>query len=465
MLWRGGIRYEVAPAREAVITTLRRICQGGIYDHLGGGFARYSVDEEWLVPHFEKMLYDNALLLDLLTEVWRETQEPLFAARVAETVGWIEREMIADGGAFAASLDADSEGEEGKFYVWSLGEIEDVLGAEDAALFARVYGVTAEGNFEGHNILNRLDSLALLSPDEESRLATMRSKLLARRGERIRPGWDDKILADWNGLMIAALSRAAIVFDQPRWLEMAERAFACISTKLGASNGRLFHAYRASLAKAPATASDYANMVWGSLRLFAATGLEKYLDQAEQWTAVLDRHYWDEQTGGYYTSADDTSDVIVRLKTASDDAVPIANTIALSNLFALAALTGNNQYETRTRAVLEAFSPAVARSPIGHCGLLAAGLDADRLVQVAIDVTAGTALRDALMQVSVPGALEFVASGAWAGRRSLLADKPVIDGRSTAYVCTGPVCSAPLADPERLKQLLREARSAGVLFD
>ena len=172
----------ISSARDAVVTTLRNICQGGIYDHLGGGFARYSVDELWLVPHFEKMLYDNALLIDLLTEVWRETHDPLFATRIAETVAWLEREMIGEAGGFAASLDADSEGEEGKFYVWSAAEIEEVLGAEDAAVFARVYGVTADGNFEGHNILNRLDAQALLSDAEEARLAEMRCEAFGPTG-------------------------------------------------------------------------------------------------------------------------------------------------------------------------------------------------------------------------------------------------------------------------------------------
>ncbi|HEY8193970.1 MAG TPA: thioredoxin domain-containing protein, partial [Hyphomicrobium sp.] len=303
LLWRGAIRFNDRGARDAVVTTLRNICQGGIYDHLGGGFARYSVDELWLVPHFEKMLYDNALLIDLLTEVWRETQEPLFATRIAETVAWLEREMIGEAGGFAASLDADSEGEEGKFYVWNVAEIEDVLGADDATFFSRIYGVTPDGNFEGHIILNRLDSLALVSADEEARLAAMRAKLLERRAARIRPGWDDKILADWNGLTIAALSRAAIVFQRPEWLALAERAFDGIVTKLAAQDGRLFHAYRAGLAKAPATASDYANMTWAALRLFAATGAEPYLERAEQWTRVLDQHYWDQNGGGYFTSA------------------------------------------------------------------------------------------------------------------------------------------------------------------
>src|SRR5262249_36918418 len=185
---------------DLVTLTLDKMAAGGIYDQLGGGFARYSVDDRWLVPHFEKMLYDNALLIDLMTEAYRETGSELYKARIEETVAWLQREMIAEGGGFAASLDADSEGEEGKFYVWSKAEIEEVLGAADAARFCEVYGVTAEGNWEGHSILNRLGNLELGSPEEEQALAAMRAKLLARRAGRIRPGWDDKVLADWNGL-------------------------------------------------------------------------------------------------------------------------------------------------------------------------------------------------------------------------------------------------------------------------
>ncbi|HVX37165.1 MAG TPA: thioredoxin domain-containing protein [Hyphomicrobium sp.] len=460
LLWRGAIRYDDPNARDAVTTTLRHICQGGIYDHLGGGFARYSVDEFWLVPHFEKMLYDNALLIDLLTEVWRETQDPLFKARIAETVAWLEREMIGEAGGFAASLDADSEGEEGKFYVWSAAEIEDVLGAEDAAFFSRVYGVTPDGNFEGQTILNRLGSLALLSNEEEARLAELRAKLLERRASRIRPGWDDKILADWNGLMIAALSRAAVVFERADWLALAERAFDCIVTKLAAPDGRLFHAYRNGLAKAPATASDYANMTWAALRLFAATGSERYLEHARQWTGILDRHYWDRDRGGYFTAADDTADVVVRLKAASDDAAPNANAIQLSNLIALAALTGEVDYDERARRLLKAFAPAVALGPIGHCALLAAELDLDRLVQVAVSVTDGSTLRGELQQLSIPGALEFVARpGTPAGPGSLLSDKTAINGKSTAYVCIGPVCSAPIQNAKALQETLRRVRT------
>jgi uncharacterized protein YyaL (SSP411 family) len=463
LLWRVGIRDNNADAKNGVVTTLRHICQGGIYDHLGGGFARYSVDEYWLVPHFEKMLYDNALLIDLMTEVWRETQDPLFKTRVAETIAWIEREMIGEAGGFAASLDADSEGEEGKFYVWSANEIEDVLAAEDKAFFSRVYGVVPGGNFEGHTILNRLGSLALLSDEDEARLTSLRAKLLERRASRIRPGWDDKILADWNGLAIAAISRAAIVFEQPEWLALAERAFSAITAKLAASDDRLFHAYRSGLAKAPATASDYANMTWAAIRLFTATGSERYLDQARQWTRILDKHYWDEDRGGYFTAADDTLDVVVRLKSATDDAAPNANAIQLSNLIALAALTGDAAYDDRARRLSQAFASAVAHTPISHCALLAAELDADRVVQVAIQAPPGPCdLRGELQRMSIPGALELVgASEAQSGQSSLLGGKSMIDGKSTAYVCVGPVCSAPIQEPEKLRQALRGARTGG----
>jgi uncharacterized protein len=459
LLWRGAIRFGDESAKGAVVTTLRNICQGGIYDHLGGGFSRYSVDEHWLVPHFEKMLYDNALLIDLMTEVWCETQEPLFKTRIAETVAWVEREMIGEAGGFAASLDADSEGEEGKFYVWSADEIADVLGAEEAAFFARIYGVTPDGNFEGHTILNRLDSQSLLLEEAEARLAEMRAKLLARRSSRIRPGWDDKILADWNGLMIAAVSRAAIVFEQPEWLALAEQAFTFVTTELAAGGDRLYHSYRAGLAKAPATASDYANMIWAALRLFGATQSQSYLTQAQRWADVLDRHYWDGEGGGYFTAADDTSDVIVRLKSAHDDATPSANAIQLSNLIALAALTGDARYDDRAAELAEAFSGVVARGPTGHCGLLAAELDLGRLVQVAVIETAADDLGSALRTTSVPGGIAFVSEAGAFPAGSALAGKTGVDGKSTAYVCVGPVCGAPLQDAAEFKKELLIARS------
>ena len=213
-LWRAGERTNTARYCAAVELTLARICEGGIYDHLGGGFSRYSVDERWLVPHFEKMLYDNALLLELLAVAYLRSGNELFRRRARETVTWLAREMTTQEGAFCASLDADSEGEEGKFYVWSLDEVTAALGQQDAGFFAAHYEVTAEGNFEGHNIFNRLKHVSRGAEDEQ-RLAGLREKLLSVREKRVRPGRDDKVLADWNGLMIAALVNAGLAFGEP----------------------------------------------------------------------------------------------------------------------------------------------------------------------------------------------------------------------------------------------------------
>src|SRR6202042_2376750 len=224
LLWRAGLRTGEARYFAAVEISLDHICEGGIYDHLGGGFSRYSVDERWLVPHFQKMLYDNAQLLELLAIAYQRTGKVLYRQRAHETVEWLKREMTTGEGGFSASLDADSEGEEGKFYVWSLTEIIKQLGMEDGEFFARHYDVTSPGNFEGRNILNRLKPLPHNDADE-ARLGALREKLLAVRALRVRPGLDDKVLADWNGLMIAALVNAALIFDEPSRLDLASRTF------------------------------------------------------------------------------------------------------------------------------------------------------------------------------------------------------------------------------------------------
>ena len=460
LLWRGGIRYDQEPARAAVVTTLTNICQGGIYDHLGGGFARYSVDERWLAPHFEKMLYDNALLIDLLTEVYRETASPLFKARVAETVEWIEREMIADGGGFAASLDADSEGEEGKFYVWSLDEILGVLGTDDGRYFADVYDVTRDGNWEGHTILNRLSNLELGPDKHEQRLAELRRKLLDVRGKRARPGWDDKVLADWNGLMIAALAHAAMVFKRPEWLQLAQRAFDFVVTRMTV-DGRLVHSFRDGRSKAPATASDYANMIWAALRLHEATIEQRYFDQALAWTGVLDRHYWMADRHGYATSADDTTDVVVRLRSASDDATPNANAIMISNLVAIAMLTGEAKYAERASAILAAFGSDLGRNVIAHTGLLAATIDLIAPQQVVLagrDLKGGNALIEAIRTISLPGALQYGLDGVTRSDLPALRNKQTVNGQAAAYACLGPRCSQPLTDPVELYRTLKAQR-------
>ena len=477
LLWRGAIRYGDHQALGAVDVTLTNICQGGIYDHLGGGFARYSVDERWLVPHFEKMLYDNALLIDLMCEAWRETGNELYKARIEETVGWLEREMIAEGGGFAASLDADSEGEEGKFYVWGKAEIEEVLGETDAKLFCEVYDITGEGNWEGQAILNRLGSLEARKPEEEAALAAMRARLLERRAGRVRPGWDDKVLADWNGLMIAALAHAARVFEKPEWLGLARTAFAFVTQRME-KDGRLIHSWRAGQPRAPATASDYANMIWGALRLYQATNEAPYLAAAERWAAVLDRRYW-MSDGGYAFTADDTPDVIVRMRSAHDDAVPSANALMVSNLVALNLLTGNPAWLERAHAIPKAFAADLNRNAFGHCGLIAAAFDLIAPQHVVViepaaaaasapagdgaasaAETAALPLARAMFDLSLPGAVEQAIPAGQPLASPALAGKTALAGKPTAYACLGPQCSPPVTEPEALVELLRRQRAA-----
>ena len=398
--------------------------------------------------------------IDLMCEAYREDRSELYKVRIEETVDWLLREMIADGGGFAASLDADSEGEEGKFYVWSKAEIVEVLGEADAKTFAEIYDVTGEGNWEGHTILNRLHTLELRSPEEEKSLAAMRAKLLERRAGRIRPGWDDKVLADWNGLMIAALVHAGQVFDRPKWLAAAKTAFAFVVERME-KDGRLIHSYRAGQAKAPATASDYANMVWGALRLHQATNDAAYLAAAERWVAVLDARYWDAAAGGYAFTADDTPDVIVRMRGAHDDATPNANAIMISNLVALNLLTGKQAYLDRAHAIPAAFAPDLARNSLGHCGLLAGFFDLLAPQHVAVIAPGGdTTLASAMFRLSLPGAVQQVVGPHQPLASPALAGKTAIDGRPTAYACIGPQCSMPVTDPDALLELLRRQRTA-----
>ena len=472
LLWRGAIRYDQPLAAAAVEKTLAQICQGGIYDHLGGGFSRYSVDDKWLVPHFEKMLYDNALLIDLMTEVYRETANPLFKVRIAETVAWLEREMIAEGGAFASSLDADSEGEEGRFYVWTYDELVEVLGADVAKVFGHIYDVAPKGNWDGDHhapspkptsILNRLNSRELMSNAEEDKLAILRARLLAHRASRVRPGWDDKVLADWNGLMIGALARASVIFGQPAWAELAKRAFTFVDTTM-CPDGRLRHSYRAGAMTASATASDYANMIHAALRLHQIAAEPQYLAAALQWLDVLDRHYWVAGTGGYATTADDTKDVIVRLVSAQDDAVPSANAVMLSNLMHLFLITGESRFVDRADAIQHAFAPDLARSLTQHTGFLANAIDliAPQLVVVGESVRIGD-IAPTVNAVSLPGALMYVLSCHAHTALDLppgLKAKTALNNAPAAYLCLGPKCQLPITDPDTLRKQLKELRTA-----
>jgi uncharacterized protein YyaL (SSP411 family) len=467
LLWRAWKRSGEARYREAVELTLTKMCQGGIYDHLGGGFARYSVDDRWLVPHFEKMLYDNAQMLDLLTWAWQDGGDPLYAARARETVEWLLREMIADSdgggttpsGAFASTLDADSEGEEGKFYVWTAAEIDALLG-DDAVAFKQAYDVTPAGNWEGKTILNRSRDPALKDAATEAKLATARARLLAARGARPRPGWDDKVLADWNGLMIAALARAAPVFGEPIWLAAAETAFAFVVEKM-TENGRLKHSWRHGRLAHPATLDDYAQMCEAALALSEATGTRGYLDQAEAWTQMLDRHYWDVEAGGYFMSADDTQGLILRPKTAHDNAAPAGNGTMAGVHARLFYLTGKDAQRERAEATVAAFSGEFQRSFSALSTLLNSNELLHRAVQIVVfgpRAQAGTeGLLGAIHRVCLPDrVLQLCEPGTETDASHPAAGKGPVDGLATAYVCRGAICSLPLTDPAELGRALAE---------
>jgi uncharacterized protein len=462
LLWRDWKRSGREASRDAVVVTLDAMCQGGIYDHLGGGFSRYSTDARWLVPHFEKMLYDNAELIDLMTLVWQETRSPLYAQRIAETVDWVKREMVAPEGGFSSSLDADSEHEEGKFYVWTEAEIDALLGSR-AALFKQHYDVTPSGNWEGHAILNRSASPALLPPETEADLAACRAVLFHARAERIRPGLDDKVLADWNGLMIAALANAAQVFERPDWLDLASEAFAFVTTRMADENARLFHSWRAGRRNHPAIVDDYANLSRASLALHEATGDPHYIETAERWLALLDQHYWDKVGGGYFLAADDTRGLITRSKTANDSAVPAGNGTLVGVFARLFHLTGKPAYRERAEAIVATFAGEVARNFFPLATLINTNEILQHALQIAIlgerDDPATVALLRAVHEVSLPNkVVSVIPPDAALPDGHPAAGKAMIAGRATAYVCEGPVCSLPLTDASALADDLRLRR-------
>ena len=459
-LWRGGARTGDERFFITTNLTLTHISQGGIYDHLGGGYARYSVDEKWLVPHFEKMLYDNAQLLDLLALEHARAPNPLYVQRATETVGWLMREMTTAEGAFASSLDADSEGEEGKFYVWSLSEITEALGTRDAADFAARYDITAEGNFEGHNIPNRLKTIDL-GMDDDARMQILRDRLLARRTGRVRPGLDDKVLADWNGLMIAALVHAAVAFEQPAWLDLARRAFDFIATGM-TRDGRLGHSWRAGQLLIPGLASDYAAMIRAALALHETTGEGSFLQQAITWQDLLDRHYADAAHGGYYLTADDAEGLIVRPHATIDDAIPNHNGMIAQNLVRLAVLGGEERWRTKTDALFAALLPRAVENVFGHLSLLNA-LDL-HLTGAEIVVVGDGAEADALVTVArrLPHATTIVLH---TPRAELLPQQHPARAKAdsvsgaAAFVCRQQSCSLPVTTAQALIELVAERTS------
>ncbi|MEP3302861.1 MAG: thioredoxin domain-containing protein, partial [Roseibium sp.] len=459
LIWRIGLRGGNDTAKDAYLHTLRQISNGGIYDHLRGGIARYSVDHLWLVPHFEKMLYDNGQYLGHLVNAYQATGDELFRRRIEETSDWLLSEMKLTGGAFASSLDADSEGEEGRFYVWSSDEITEVLGEEDALTFAKAYDVHPSGNWEGITILNRLKSPSL-SAKEETRLAKMREKLLKRREGRIRPSMDDKVLADWNGYAIAGFARASRFVSRESYLEAARTAYDFVMTEMS-RDGRIGHSWRNGTLVFPGFATDQASMMVAALALAEADPdrIERYIADAENLATVLEQHYQSEE-GAYFLTADDAPGLITRPFSVADEATPNANGTAAEAFSRLYLMTGKERYKELADKLLVALSAEIPKNIFATASLLSAfdtrtngrlavivapeGTDPNPFIKIL-----NRAVDPALMQILVTSTDDFP-EGHPAKHKNALDDKP------TVYLCREGACSFPIQSRRDLESVLQK---------
>ncbi|UUO05807.1 thioredoxin domain-containing protein [Blastopirellula sp. J2-11] len=372
-------RQPSSRALEMAIHNLDQMARGGIYDHLGGGFARYSVDARWLVPHFEKMLYDNALLAGVYVDGYRATGREDFARVARETCDYVLYYLTDETGGFQSTEDADSEGEEGKFYVWTPQEIVDILGEGEGRRFCEIYDVSESGNFEGKNILNLPQSIEdwgsasnLDVVELRRELDVAREKLLKVRDQRIRPAKDDKVLVSWNGLMIDSLARAAGALNEPKYLIAAERAADFVFDRMFDDSGRLLHSYRHGVAKLAAYLDDYANLANACISLYEASFAERWLQRAIELTNLMIRHFGDPVGGGFYFTADDHEKLIARNKDMYDNSVPSGNSMAAVVLLRLSALLGNTELLDEAVTTIRVAAPLMKKHPTATGQMLAA---------------------------------------------------------------------------------------------
>ena len=466
-LLRVHARTGDASARAMVEATLARMARGGIYDHLGGGFHRYATDAAWLVPHFEKMLYDNAQLARVYLHAWQVTRVPLFRRVVEETLGYLLREMASPAGGFYSSLDADSEGEEGKFYVWSAAEVREAVG-EDAALFCEVYGVTERGNFEGRNILHLAgDPAALaaargLAPNEaEARLAQARRRLFERRGRRPRPATDDKVLAAWNGLALGALAEAARVLDRAEWRAAATRTAAFLLSEMRTPDGRLLRAWREGRARVNAYLEDYACVCDGLLALYETTFEARWFAEARALARVMVERFG-RPGGGFYDTSDDHEALVVRPRDLQDHATPSGGAMAASVLLRLAALSGEARDREVAEAAIREVQPAAGAYPTAFAQWLCAldfALASPKEVAIVGDPDApGTRALLAVLRARYrPHQVVALGRPDEAPGVPLLEGRAPVDGRPTAFVCRGFTCRLPVTDPAALEAELAAA--------
>ena len=464
LLLRYAAQHGDTEALGMATLTLDRMAYGGMYDQLGGGFHRYSTDDRWLVPHFEKMLYDNALLAIAYLEAFQLTDNDEYRRVATETLDWVVRDMQSEEGGYFSTLDADSEGVEGKFYVWKREEIAGLLG-DDADIFCNVYDLSADGNWEGSNILNLRAPVAEIARELQMDGSTLaesvtksRAILLAERELRVHPGLDDKVLSDWNGLMLAAMARGYRVLGEQRFLDSATRSADFLLSRM-LEKDRLLHTYRDGRSKLLAYLDDYANLVWGLSELYEATFEINWLRAARKLADGLIELFSDQEAGEFFFTGTDHEQLIVRMKPGHDGATPSGNAVAAGALLRLQTLTGEERYGRRAVDVLRAFQAQLDRVPTGFSQMLAA---LDYFVhpgrEIVIAGPSGAAeVTDALRAIrkqfrphDLVVAFDPDAAGAITTEVPVLEGKTAVDDRVTFYLCQNFACEAPTHDLEEI---------------
>jgi uncharacterized protein YyaL (SSP411 family) len=469
-LLRSYARAQNQDALQAVTFTLKQMARGGIYDQIGGGFHRYSVDAYWLVPHFEKMLYDNAQLSRAYLHAWQITRDPFFRRIAEEIYDYILREMTGPEGGFYSTTDADSEGEEGKFFVWYQEELYDLLDEADADIAVEYWGVTPGGNFEGHNILHvpnddsiAAERLEMSEDDLLARLAAIKDRLYAARAQRVHPGLDDKILTSWNGMMLASLAEAARVLERDDYRTAARRCGEFLLRELRTPEGRLLRTYKNGEAKINGYLEDYANLIDGLLELYQVTYEARWFTAARQLADHALAHFAADE-GGFFDTSDDHEALIVRPRNIQDSATPSGNGMMAKQLLRLAAYTGDARYHQAAEGTLRLLADALRQFPQAFGESLNA---LDMLVgghlEVAVVGGADDERTRALLRVVHesyrPNVITALAETDVTGDSEipLLSQRAMRDGAPTVYVCRNFVCAMPVTEPDAVRKLLDES--------
>jgi uncharacterized protein YyaL (SSP411 family) len=474
-------RTEDPEALSMVEKTLQAMRRGGMYDQIGFGFHRYSTDASWFLPHFEKMLYDQALLANAYIETYQATRNPFYKNTAREILTYVLRDMTSPEGGFYSAEDADSEGEEGKFYVWTAQEISALLSSNETDFSGKIFNLEANGNFRdeasggrtGANILylkkpidQTAQELGVPGPEFEKRMESVRQKLFQAREKRIHPHKDDKILTDWNGLMIAALARAAQVLGEPEYARAAIKAVDFIFQKMSASPNQLYHRYREGEAAVSGFLDDYAFLIWGLLELYETTFETRFLEKALALNEILLQNFWDEEERGFFFTAKDAENVLVRRKDAYDGAVPSGNSIALWNLLRLARITGNAFFEEKAEKTGQAFSKSITQLPSAFTQMMV-GVDfgvgpSYEIVIVGQPESSDTqAMLKALREKFIPNKVILLRpagkdSVSLAQLAEFTKEMNPLEGKATAYICLKGACQFPTTDPKKMLEHLKK---------